>query len=210
MSTLTHGEISLDELKQLMQAERDRRDDALVATLSGNPSVDELDALLLRESSYSRLPVLLEIGAYIDRDVYITLLGNWWSSCDNISEHTDEIWNDIFDYGVADARPLMMDETEQQAFEQLPDVVTVYRGCYADNKWGMSWSLDKEVAERFPFLNRYRSSGRPLLVKARIQKQDIVALKLDRNESEVICMSKPRHVSTSNAIGRHVVGGAGK
>lgn len=203
MSTIT-----IDALKQLMQAERDRRDEFLVATLSGNPSIDELDALLMREDSYSRLPVLLEMGPYIYRDVYLKLLGSWWSSCDNISEHAGEVWNDIRDFGIADARPLMMDEAEQQAFAQLPDDVTVYRGCYANNKWGMSWSLNKEVAERFPFLNRYQRPSRPLLVKARIQKQDIVALKLDRNESEVICMSKPRHVSTSNAIDRSQMGGA--
>ena len=101
MSTLT-----VDDLKQLMQAERDRRDEALVNALSGNPSVAELDALLMRESSYFRLPVLLEMGAYIDRDVYLKLLGNWWSSCDNISEYADEVRNDILDCGIADARPL--------------------------------------------------------------------------------------------------------
>ena len=200
--------MTLDDLKQMAQAERDRRDEALLNALSGNPSIDYLDGLLMREDSYSRLSVLLEMGAYIYQHEFITLLGNWWNSCDNISEYADELRDDLCGYGIADARPLMMGENEQKAFAQLPDVVTVYRGCYAGNKWGMSWSLDKEVAERFPFLNRYRQAGRPLLVKARIQKQDIVALKLDRNEAEVICMSKPRHVSTSIAIDRAQIGGA--
>lgn len=49
----------------------------------------------------------------------------------------------------------------------------------------MSWSLSREVASKFPFYNRYRCSE-PLLITGRVQKSDIIALKLDREEQEVI------------------------
>ena len=76
------------------------------------------------------------------------------------------------------------------------DQLTVYRGCYATNKWGFSWSLEREVAARLPFLHRYRQEDQALLVRATVAKRDIVALKHDRQEAEVICW-RPKHVATS-------------
>lgn len=63
-------------------------------------------------------------------------------------------------------------------FAQLPDVLIIYRGCYAANKWGFSWSLDRDIAEGFPFLTATKNEGRPLLVKATIHKSKVAALKL--------------------------------
>jgi hypothetical protein len=95
----------------------------------------------------------------------------------------------------------MMTEGEQKAFSELPDELIVYRGCTTINKWGPSWTLDRSVAESFPFLNRYHhGENRPLLVKARIKKSEISALKLGRDESEVVCLGvMPKHISTSTA-----------
>lgn len=65
--------------------------------------------------------------------------------------------------------------------------LTPARGCYASNKRGLSWSLKREVAERFPFVNRYRQTeGRPLLIKASVSKKSVIASKIDRDEAEII------------------------
>lgn len=72
----------------------------------------------------------------------------------------------------------------------------MYRGCYKTNKRGFSWSLEREVAARSPFLYRYRQDDQALLVRATVAKRDIVALKHDREEAEVICW-RPKHIATS-------------
>lgn len=51
----------------------------------------------------------------------------------------------------------------------------------------MSWSLDKDVAARFPFLNRYKVDD-PALFIAEVMKEDIFALKGDRQEVEAIIL----------------------
>ena len=53
--------------------------------------------------------------------------------------------------------------------------------------YGASWSLCKETAERFPFLNRYRVPS-PLIVTATVRKNEIIALKRDRGEDEIITL----------------------
>lgn len=139
--------------------------------------------------SYNRLPTLIRLAELMETTEWLTLFGEEWQSCDNIGAFADEL---IFETPLRDAiddpslRQHLMDFTEQLALENLPEEFTIWRGCYASNKWGLSWSLDREVAAMFPTLHRYRQQGQPLLVKARIRKRDVLALKLDRGEAEVI------------------------
>lgn len=65
-------------------------------------------------------------------------------------------------------------------------------GCGRDvNEGGLSWSTDRKVAERFPFLMRYRVtwSGTlidPVLITAEVERDHIIALRLQRDEREII------------------------
>lgn len=151
-------------------------------------------------SSYDRLPAMLECASFCDSEDWLRELGNQWTGFDNVGAYADELinaldvhhWND---YPVK----LMMEPAELEAFDQLPEVLTVYRGCYALNKWGFCWSLNRAIAERFPFCNRYGGEGRPLLVKATLKKSQVAALKLDRNEAEIVTFERPKCVSISTA-----------
>jgi len=158
-------------------------------------------------NSFNRLPTLISIwfGQYgdIEASEWLRLLGEEWSVCDNIGEFADDtrgvsLWDtplgDVLTGGLDGSA--MMSAAEQDAFAALPDKVEVWRGCYANNKWGLSWSLDRATAEGFPALHRYRGEGRPLLVRAMADKSKIAALKLDREEIEIIT-HRPRHISTS-------------
>lgn len=50
------------------------------------------------------------------------------------------------------------------------------------------WTLSRDVAARFPLLSRYRQRG-PLLVTARAARRRALAVKLDRNEVELITLA---------------------
>jgi len=148
-------------------------------------------------NSYSRLPTLLEIARQMDERDWLALLGQSWEVCDNVGEHLELLLASPFgDRLGGGAITEMMNADEQAAYDALPSVVTVYRGCYKSNKWGFCWSLDRNVAQRFPTFIRYRQNGQPLLVKAEAKKQDIAAVKLGRNELEIIT-HRPKHISTS-------------
>jgi len=134
---------------------------------------------------------------------WLSLLGRHWIEFDNIHLYLDDLLDEESSplYSFVDYRGLpvhaMMDDDEQAAYEALPDEITVYRGCYKGNIQGLSWTLDAEVAKKFPSLVRYRQKGQPLLVKAMTKKKDIIAVKSGRKESEIITY-KPKHISTSH------------
>ena len=149
-------------------------------------------------NSYTRLSKVLELSWRMEEADWFALLGEEWSTCDNIGLAIDDFIDTPFgdtrfepELGVA-----MMTAGERAALEALPDQLTVYRGCYQNNKWGLSWSLKPEIAAEFPFLHRYQQDDQALLVRATISKGDVVALKADRGEFEIICW-RPKHVSTS-------------
>jgi hypothetical protein len=150
-------------------------------------------------NSYNRLGMVIEVAWRMEEGDWMTLLGEEWTTCDNIGLSVD----DLLDTPFGDTRDepalwreYIMDPDELAAFEALPDHLTIYRGCYQNNKWGLSWSLDREQAARFPFLHRYQQDNQALLVRATTSKSHVVALKSDRGEMEVICWH-PKHVSTS-------------
>ncbi|MBW3168178.1 Arm DNA-binding domain-containing protein [Qipengyuania flava] len=85
-----------------------------------------------------------------------------------------------------EAASLLMNEAETAALADLPEKFTIWRGCYQLNQRGLSWSLDRDLASRFPTLHRYRQDGQPLLIEAVLQREEVIALKLDRSEAEVV------------------------
>jgi hypothetical protein len=160
-------------------------------------TLDQGAAELKYCDSYSRLPTLLNIAWRMDNSDWLTLLGDMWSICDNLGLYIDDWFDTPFGDRQEDCPIVeMMTPDELAAYEALPSICTVYRGCYKINKRGLSWSLSRQVAERFPTLNRYCQQDQPLLVKAVVKKEKIAAVKLDRNETEIITFW-PKHISTS-------------
>lgn len=152
-------------------------------------------------NSYDRLPTLLEFAPFCESADWFRALGEAWAVCDNIGIYADDLIEAIRLHNYLEAYPIkeMMNAEELEAFNKLPEVLTVYRGCYAVNKWGFCWSLERSIAESFPFLNRYRAEGRPLLVKATLRKSQVAALKLDREEAEIVTFERPKCISISTA-----------
>ena len=78
----------------------------------------------------------------------------------------------------------------------MPEVITIYRGCYPNNQSGLSWSTDKEIAAGFTLQNRYQQPGQPrLLLEARIRREHAILL-LERNEQEIIATKIIRPIKT--------------
>lgn len=149
---------------------------------------EEAKELMSWQDSFSRLETLVYLHRTMQRNEWLKHLSYCWSICDNISTFRGFLQGVLGKDGPINE---MMDKEEQAAFEALPDIVTIYRGCGSKNKVGASWTTDRSVAEKFPFLGRYRVKD-PLLVTATVKKKNIIAVKLDRNEQEIITFSAKR------------------
>jgi len=143
---------------------------------------DAADHLWRWSNSFNRMAHLIALHDRMDRPDWLRLLGESWSVCDSIGRHRLALRRLLPPSGPVLE---MMDSAELVAYRSLPARLTVFRGCGEINMLGASWSLDRDVAARFPTLNRYRQTA-PLLVTATVRRDRVLALKLDRDESEII------------------------
>jgi hypothetical protein len=152
----------------------------------------ELERLRLA-NSYTRMEALLALSNFLPTVEFWGLVGAEWNSCDNIAVYARDLRIHFARRLVSGAFPIVeaMTNEDRQYYEALPERVPIFRGCYARNKSGFSWSTSREVAMRFPFYMRYRGHGQPMLLSATVLKTKIAFITGDRSEKEVIVM--PRH-----------------
>jgi len=103
----------------------------------------------------------------------LTEFPNWASPISNL----------VFLFKKSKKEKLMTKE-ELKFYNNLPEVVQVFRGLpdSKTKKRGLSWTNNKKTAEWFA--NRWKTKGRVL--SGTINKKDIFAVFLDRNESEIV------------------------
>jgi hypothetical protein len=94
-------------------------------------------------------------------------------------------------------RDSLMSKKEIKILNNLPDKVKIYRGVTTDeienNDFGLSWSLNREVAEFFAFKYRRNydtSSSLKTVIELEVDKNEIIAYFHDREEAEIIYLSK--------------------
>lgn len=163
--------------------------DFLERQVVANPDVHPLRIRLDFADSYTRAEALLSLYARPDvmpRAEWFETLGMEWSDCDNIGAYVRS-FRHIFQHADRAELDAAMTPNELRSFADLPDMLTVYRGCYYFNERGLSWSLSREVAQNFVTLHhRYkRTDLRGRILTGRVPKRRCI-LKLDREEHEVI------------------------
>ena len=84
-------------------------------------------------------------------------------------------------------RELMLSDKELEVYHNLDNKVTIYRAMTTEeleNKdFGVSWTLQKEVAESFLTHRRYNHTE---IHSVQVDKTDILAYINGRNEHEII------------------------
>jgi hypothetical protein len=137
--------------------------------------------------SHEKLDAILHLHGQVDLTHWLRLLGEFWSAIDTNETHTETlvwIFREWLD-NPGTVIPQLMSRRERAAFRAPPDQIIIYRGCGLRNKTGLSWSMRRQIAERFPFHQRYYAD-QPRLLTAQIPKRRAAAIKLDRNEEEII------------------------
>ena len=75
---------------------------------------------------------------------------------------------------------------DQKFYDSLPREVTIYRGQYADDLVGLSWTTSRDVAISFAKGHRGILNERPFFIEGIIIKTDIAGAYTARNESEIL------------------------
>ena len=138
------------------------------------------------DQSRSRMAIVYSV--YHERTLsperWWALLGDTWAQCDNIGRF--EHWLKPLFRKCRRLRMHMMTQAERAIYDTLPDTLTVYRGCLENTRRGMSWTLDKEVAKKFPNASYRFEVKKPTFVyRMRVPKSECVYLD-DRGEQEIV------------------------
>jgi len=120
-------------------------------------------------------------------DDWLRLLGENWMRCRVVTPYAPTLRCVL---GLKGPLRPMMDISENAIYDALPKVVTVYRGCYANIPTGACWTLNEQLANWFAFWDRSRVETEvPVVVRARVRKSQILAIKHYRHRLEVITFS---------------------
>jgi len=140
--------------------------------------------IYLHERPY-RLQAFISIAKDLPDEKYWSILSGIWTDTENQWQNLEQ-WKELLSANRHD-RHYLMDESEIELLNSLPELVTIYRGCVKGlNEDGLSWTLDKAKAEFFA--NRFGREG--IILEREIPKSDIIAVLTGRGESEVICEVK--------------------
>lgn len=125
----------------------------------------------IHEKPY-RVDAFIEIQERLTDPEYWKLLGRLWVGSENIWQNLER-WKGLLTCGGRNLklRPLMMDRRERQIWRELPEFMTVYRGCKKHNREGLSWTLDRGQAEWFA--NRLYKKG--IVLEREIPKSEALA-----------------------------------
>lgn len=130
--------------------------------------------------------IVADFEPTLTNSAYWKLVAAVWTDLENIWQYAHELdrifYPKRFDHNK---RRQMMKSKERKAYDALPNVVTVYRGCGPENQMGWSWTIDKKKGVWFA--ERFDGAGHGgVLLSARCSKVKILALFLARGESEVV------------------------
>jgi hypothetical protein len=139
-------------------------------------------------NSYSRMGVVLRNRPQMHREEWFQQLGHEWAGCDNIARWRT-VLRPILQCASRAELDMMMTTEERAALAAMHDQFEVWRGCYVINMPGLSWTVDRTIAERFPLLSRYRRLNNQPLLRRGMVKRARAVLKLQRKEAEIIAPS---------------------
>lgn len=149
--------------------------------ISSIESGDICRAMMMVEKPYK----VLALQNMVDRGIVSKSNPSYWdevfhaySLVENVYDDLD-IWLPLMD-GATENRNSSMSPSELEVFESLPDVITVYRGARDGvNEDGISYSIDREqavmFANRFPNGFNGKEPTEPVLIEAKVKKEDVLA-----------------------------------
>jgi len=144
--------------------------------------------IFLHERPY-RLAAFDEVKSRLQNPEYWMLLHDIWIDSENIWQNK-KIWKRLLT-AKKGLRHCFMVKDDRVALFDMPQIITVYRGCSELNKDGYSWTLSEDKASMFAV--RYKSfkkSGQAagMIISKQIDKKKIFAYTNQRNEQEIIIL----------------------
>ena len=120
---------------------------------------------------------------FLSNEDYSEFLSTVWTYTEYPNNDTNVSTRELVSYFKKSDKNILMSKDELEAYNKLDGLITIYRGVKPGAKVkALSWTTDKKVAKWFA--DRYEKNGK--VYKAVIDKKDVLAYFLNRNEYEVV------------------------
>ena len=158
----------------------------IVNLIMGIRLIDSVSDIVLQVNKPYLMTVFSYIEPYLDLADFSTMLSSIWTYMEFPSACPDVTLSKMIHYFQQADPKILMDDADYKMYQDLPEVVTVYRGVgdsidgKSGNPKGLSYTTSYETAEWFS--NRF---GTGYVVKLEIPKERVLAC-FEGNESEVV------------------------
>ncbi len=140
--------------------------------MSDKPLGGRIQGILYRDfDKPERLRALAVVAHRLEPGAYWHLVGEMYRSTESAYDNLDVI-EQLF-MCPRPRRYLVMTNMESKRLRRLHKEPTIYRGCWAGNAAGWSWTLSRKTATWYA--NRCPYDGQPLIIKGRVRQTDILA-----------------------------------
>lgn len=130
------------------------------------------------------------IKPYLSKTDFDEYLAFVWVNSENPNQDANVAIPQLIQWFKKANKRTLMDKDELAYYEQLPEIVDIYRGIAVGRAEteGLSWTCKYKTAEWFS--NRYNTdTEHGYIVKGKIKKENIFAYFNSRNEDEILCDS---------------------
>ena len=126
-------------------------------------------------------------GEYLSLKEYAEFLADAWITEENPNMDANVSVEKAIKYFKKAEKKYLMTEEDYLYYENLPEKVEIYRGVSKGRvKMGLSWTDNKEKAIWFKNRFNEKNDGESVLLKAIVDKKDIIAYFNTRNERELL------------------------
>lgn len=120
---------------------------------------------------------------YLTKKERSEIMHEVWISVENINNNVNVSQMETLKMLRNCNKKYLMGQENYEAYENLPDTFTVYRGLQENaQEDGLSWTLSKDVAEWFA--SRFENDGE--IIEKIVYKTEVIAYFNDRDEEEII------------------------
>jgi hypothetical protein len=123
---------------------------------------------------------------YDDHERRLRIFLESWTVCDAPWPYKSELARMLpFARGGVGSFADLLSPKNRAFFDQMPDPISIHRGCERGRERGLSWTTDLAIAEGFARGKRCRHSV-PTLCHATIRKAHVFGAFTNRDEHEII------------------------
>ena len=147
-------------------------------------ATEEIDRYLLSFDSYKRARAMYLLMCGLHARHCLQTFLRWGNMCDAPWPYRSYLARELRSARAEVALIAVLEPDALTFYTRLPDPVQIWRGCERGRERGLSWTVDRAIAEGFARGKRCVNQH-PTLAAAEIPKQHIFGVFLDRKESEL-------------------------